>query len=224
MDQPVPDYDLARALMVDGQVRPNRVSDKRILDAMRTIRRERFVPPHLAPFAYIDEDLPLGNGRVLMEPMVLARMIQLAHPMPGEHMLIVGAGTGYGAAVAAACGARVTALEEDPELIAIAREATARDVPPISFVTGPLAAGWPDAAPYDVILIEGAVPEIPGAIARQLKPEGRLVTVIAEPMGGGRLVLAEPSDGGVRAVAEYDAATPVLPSLRPAPAFSLDGI
>jgi protein-L-isoaspartate(D-aspartate) O-methyltransferase len=94
----------ARANMVDSQVRPNKVTDPRILHAMRTLPRERFLPPALASLAYADEDVPLGNGRVLMEPMVLARLLQIAAPMPGEVALVVGAGTGYGAAVLAACG------------------------------------------------------------------------------------------------------------------------
>ena len=102
----------ARNNMVDSQVRPNKVTDPRIVAAMRQLPRERFLPPALAALAYADEDVPLGEGRVLIEPMVIARLVQLTAIAAGERALVVAAGTGYGAAVLAACGARVTALEE----------------------------------------------------------------------------------------------------------------
>ena len=119
------DFDDARIRMVDSQIRPNKVTDSRILTAMRRLPRERFLPPELAVRAYSDEDVPLGNGRVLTEPMVIARLIQLAAPIPGESALVVAAGTGYGAAVLAGCGVRVVALEEVPDLLGIARVALA---------------------------------------------------------------------------------------------------
>ncbi len=115
--------------MVDSQIRPNKVNDPRILEAMRRLPRERFVPETAAAMAYVDEDVPLGNGRFLMEPMVIARLIQTTRPLPGEAALVVGAGTGYGAALLAACGARVTALEDDPALIAIAARRARRRCP-----------------------------------------------------------------------------------------------
>ena len=104
----------ARVCMVNSQIRPNKVTDSRILTAMRHIPRERFLPASLTPLAYVDEDIPLGNGRYMMEPMVLARLLQSALLQGNERVLVVAAGPGYGAAVLAACGCRVTALEEDP--------------------------------------------------------------------------------------------------------------
>lgn len=210
----------ARGHMVDSQVRPNRVSDQRILEAMRRLPRERFVPPHLAARAYVDDDVPLGNGRVLIEPMVIARLVQLAAPMPGERALVVAAGSGYGAALLAACGARVTALEEDPALLRLARAALSGAGPDVAIVSGPLAAGWPSGAPYDLILIEGAVPSIPPALARQLNHDGgRLVAVTRGGSRVGQAVLAEPTPAGLRAQAVFDCATPPIPSLLPAPPF-----
>src|SRR5581483_3920718 len=147
----------ARNRMVNSQVRPNRVVDPRILGAMRSLPRERFLPPDRASLAYADEDVPLGNGRVLVQPMVIARMLQLAAPVQGERALVAAAGTGYGAAILAACGLRVTALEEDPALLAIARHTLQEFAPNVSVVAGPIASGWPGNAPYDVILLEGAV-------------------------------------------------------------------
>ena len=214
-------YADARNRMVDSQLRPNKVTDPRITGAMRRLPRERFLPPNLRHLAYVDEDVPLGNGRVLMEPMVLARLIQLAAPMAGERALVVAAGVGYGAAVLSACGPRVTALEQEPRLIELARGALSAIAPEINVVAGSLAEGWPSGAPYDVILIEGAVHAIPPAAAQQLRVNGgRLVTVLRQ--NGGRTssaVLAKSTIMGLRAQPMFDCATPDLPTLRPAPVF-----
>jgi protein-L-isoaspartate(D-aspartate) O-methyltransferase len=210
----------ARQHMVDSQVRPNKVTDTRILAAMRRIPRERFLPPALAPRAYADEDVPLGNGRVLMEPMVIARLVQLAMPREGEPALVVGAGTGYGAALLAACGCRVTGLEEYPTLAAIARAALTEEAPGAMLVSGPLTAGWPQGAPYDVILIEGAVHDVPRAIAGQLRNEhGRLVTVLRASGLASQAALGEVTPAGLRLQPMFDCATPLLPAFKPAPVF-----
>ncbi len=214
------DFADARTRMVDSQVRPNKVIDPRILVAMRRIRRERFLPAALAARAYCDEDVPLGNGRVLTEPMVIARLIQLAAPVAGENVLVVAAGSGYGAAVLADCGVRVTALEEDPALLALARSSLAAEAPGVTLVSGKLVAGWPEQAPYDLILIDGAVRDIPPAIAAQLRPgTGRLVTVRRTESHVGQAVLAEASVAGLRAQPAFDCATPLIPALLPAPVF-----
>ncbi len=216
-------YANARQLMVDGQVRPNRVYDRRILNAMRALPRERFLPPALAARAYTDEDVPLGNGRFLTEPMVIARLVQLAEIRDGEHALVVAAGTGYAAALVAACGARVVALEESPDLLALGRAVLPACAPGVDLVAGPLAQGWAAGAPYDVILIDGAVEEVPDAILRQLRPTathggGRLVT--ARRSGGVEQgVLGEMVGGALRFAAAFDCATPVLPAFRRVPGF-----
>jgi protein-L-isoaspartate(D-aspartate) O-methyltransferase len=218
---PALDYAAARQIMVDGQVRPNRVSDPRILAAMRNLPRERFVPPSVAHLAYGDEDVPLPGGRALIEPMVIARLITLAAPLEGQRALVVGSGAGYGSALLASCGVTVTALEEDPALIALARDALGGTGLSITQVQGTLSEGWPTAAPYDLILIEGAVQVIPPAVAAQVKPQGgRLVTVLSVDGSGRHAVLAEPSVGGLRCQAEFDCATPFIPSLLPKPRFT----
>jgi protein-L-isoaspartate(D-aspartate) O-methyltransferase len=210
----------ARIRMVDSQVRPNKVTDGRILASMRRLQRERFLPPALAARAYSDEDVPLGDGRVLTEPMAIARLIQLAAPVAGENALVVASGPGYGAAVLADCGVRVTALEEDPKLSALAQAALAGEALGVTLVSGKLSEGWPSQAPYDLILIEGAVRDIPAAIAAQLRPgTGRLVTVIRIASHIGQAVLAEPSTTGLRAQPAFDCAAPLIPSLLPAPGF-----
>ena len=210
----------ARRHMVDSQIRPNKVTDPRIVAAMRRLPRERFVPPNLTSLAYADEDVPLGEGRVLMEPAVIARLVQLTAVAAGERALVVAAGPGYGAALLAACEARVTALEEAASLQAIARSLLAELAPSVRLVSGPLAAGWPPGAPYDVILIEGAVQEIPPAIGEQLHHEsGRLVAVCAGAAGIGQAVLAEATPAGLRMQPMFDCATPRIPSLLPSPGF-----
>ncbi len=223
MDLPKLDFASARDHMVDCQVRPDKVVDPRLIRAMRTLPRERFVPAALAGSAYIDEDVRLMHGRVLMEPRVLARLVQLARVRAGERALVVGAGTGYGAAVLAECGAQVTALEEDEALLAIARAALPAVAPGVVLKAGRLQDGVP--GPWDLILIEGAVSEIPAAIAATLNHQGgRVVTVLAKSGGLGKGVLAEPINPGapdvvLRAQPHFDCATPMLPAFVPAPAF-----
>lgn len=224
MDPAVTQADLefadARKKMVDGQIRPNKVSDPHLLTALRTLLRERFLPPALAARAYADEPVPLGNGRVMAEPMAIARLVQLAAPEAGQRVLVVGAGTGYGAALLAGCGARVTALESDPALLAVARAALATQAPEVTVVEGPLTAGWSAGAPYDVILIEGAVHDIPPAITAQLRPgTGRLVSVRAGRGLASQAMLAEMTPAGMNARPMFDCTMPALLAFTPEPGF-----
>jgi protein-L-isoaspartate(D-aspartate) O-methyltransferase len=220
MDRVPMDHAFARNMMVDGQVRPNKVYDPRILAAMRELPRERFLPAALMTRAYSDEDVPLGNGRALIEPMVIARLIQLVAVRAGERVLVVASGTGYGAAILAACGAKVTALEDDAKLMLIAKAALA-DIAGITLVAGPLTAGWPEGAPYDAVLIEGAVEHIPDAIAKQVRdPGGRLVAVRTAANGLCQGGLAEPAAGALSFAPVFDCATPRLPAFQRAPTFA----
>ncbi len=218
------DYALARSLMVDGQLRPSKVNDRRLLDIMRRLPRELYVPAAMRPFAYIDDDLKISATRVLIKPLVIARLIQLAAPRAGETALVVGAGTGYAATILAQLGLHVTALEQDTDLIAIARGVAlapeAGQTFPVSFVTGKLADGFAERAPYDLILIEGAVRAIPERIGRQVAQNGRLVTVLTAENTAGTAIIAEPSLGGVRARPAFDANTALLPALLPVPSFA----
>ena len=214
-------YEDARKHMVDSQIRPNRVTDPRILSAMRTLPRELFVPPNARALAYADEDVPLGHGRVLMEPMVLARMLQAAALREQETVLVVGAGTGYGAAVLDACGCRVVALEEDPALLAIAGDALGRIAPGVRLVSGSLSGGWPAQAPYDLVFIEGAVPEIPAVLAAQTRQEsGRILTALTDNGLTTRAILAEATSLGLGITPLFDCNTPILTAFRKAPAFA----
>lgn len=200
--------------MVDGQLRTNRVNDTRLIAAFETLPRERFVPEGARGFAYVDEDLPLGQGRWMMEPMVLARLLQAAEVEEGESVLLVAAGTGYSAAVVASLAGSVVALEEEPAMAEQARALLQElDVDNVTVVTGSLREGCSEQAPYDVIIVEGAVEELPAAFEDQLVEGGRLLAVVREPgeVGRGRLFR---KNGSLSSRVLFDAATPVLESLR----------
>ncbi len=211
--------DIARNKMVDGQVRPNQVSDQRVIEAMRGLPREAFAPAGV--LAYADMDIDLGQGRFLAAPLLTARLAQLALASRPAEVLVVGAGSGYLAAILAACGARVVALEEEARL---QNGALAQYAPQVESVRGPLVAGYPAGGPYDAIVIEGAVPEIPENFAAQLAPGGRVIAVLAEgdePAGLGRAVSAEAVGTGFVTVRAFDCTARLLPAFRRAPAFSL---
>ncbi len=209
----------ARTLMVDGQIRPNNIADDRVITAMRTIRRERFCPPAQMGRAYSDADLPLGHGRFMPAPLTIARLAQAAATQPGTRVLVVGANTGYGAAVLASGGATVVALEDDEALRAMAAEALAAEAADVLLLAGPLAAGAPAHAPYDVIVIEGAVDMLPAAFAAQLAPGGRLITILNDD-GVGRLVVAEAVGGAFAHRTLADRNAPLLASFQRKAAFS----
>lgn len=215
------DYADARKRMVDGQLRPNRVTDPGVLDAMRDLPREDFLPPASRARAYADEDVPLPGGRSMLEPMVIGRLAQLAAVRPGDRALVVCAGTGYGAAVLGRCGARVVAVESDPALAAIAAQALAANLPAgvVRLEAGRPVEGLPAGAPYDVVLIEGEIPEIPAAITDQLAEGGRLVTVLAGDGRGGVAVLARRLGGAVTVTPAFDCAVAALAEFAPAPGF-----
>ena len=220
------DNTVRRSNMVDGQLRPNKVSDSRVLGAMRALPRERFLPPALASLAYADQNVMLPDGSCMIAPMVLARLVQLADPAPGERALVVGAGTGYGAVVLAACGAAVVALEDNEDLLRIARAVVPALAPglnaDVQIMGGPLAAGWPAGAPYDLVFIEGGFESLPAAIAGQIPPDGgRLVGVRVTDGRIGQAVQGERA-GATPAISlrpAFDCVTPVLPGLRRAPEF-----
>lgn len=210
----------ARNRMVDTQIRPVQVHDPRIIKAMRELPRERFVPAASVGLAYADRGVKLGAGRVLMEPRIIARMLQVALPRAGEKALVVAAGTGYGAALLAALGLRVTALEQDPGLAADGARICAEWAPGVRFEVGPLAAGWKAGAPYDLIVIDGAVRALPEALQAQLAPVGRLTAVLWPEGHVGTVVLAEASTHGLRSRAQFDATTALIAELAPAPKFT----
>ncbi|MCQ8277920.1 protein-L-isoaspartate O-methyltransferase [Acetobacteraceae bacterium KSS8] len=215
----VPDWLIARLQMVDTQIRPVQVSDPRILEAMRWIPRERFVTADRVAVAYMDQNVPLLAGRVLSEPRVIARLIQALMPRGGERALVVGAGTGYAACLLHALNCDVVALEENRTLAAQGRSLLAELAPGVRFHEGALAAGVPEAAPFDFILIDGGVTEIPTAYASQLAENGRVGGILHRRGAVPTAFLAEKQALGLRPRAQFDCAAPLLPELAPTPGF-----
>jgi protein-L-isoaspartate(D-aspartate) O-methyltransferase len=208
------DFAIARRNMVEGQLRPNQIVHAGLLAALAELPRERFLPNDRAAIAYVDEAVPLGGGRYLMEPMVLARLIQMAQPVETDRTLVVGAGPGYGAAVLGRLVRSVVALECDETLAQRARNLLpAVGSTNVSVVTGPLAEGHAAGAPYDVILLEGSVPAIPDKLSRQLAEGGRLVAIVGAAMPGypGRAHLGRMTGGIFSSRPVFDAGTPALP-------------
>jgi protein-L-isoaspartate(D-aspartate) O-methyltransferase len=212
-----------RTKMVDSQLRTESVTDHRLLAAMGEIPRELFVPADQRPLAYIDRDIPLKEagpgGRAMMEPAPLARLIQALDVGEDERALVIGAGTGYSAAILGRLAGAVVALESDPALAAQATrtlaEIGARNV---TIVVGPLESGHPAGAPYDVILLDGAIETLPVGLLDQLADGGRLAAVV----GYGRAATAtlytrSGDDIGDRPI--FDADVPPLPGFRNPEAF-----
>jgi protein-L-isoaspartate(D-aspartate) O-methyltransferase len=212
------DYQSIRLNMVESQVRPNKVTDPAILEALLAVPRESFVPASLRGIAYVDEDVPLGGGRYLMEPMVFARLLQFAEIGSGDSVLDIGCGLGYSTAVMARIARRVVAVEDDPALLPRAR-ALLTGAANVTLVETALAAGCPQHAPYDVILLAGAVASVPPAIAEQLGEGGRLLTVLLPRQGMGKAVLMTRRDGVLGQRIVFDAGTPLLPGFAPQPEF-----
>lgn len=217
------DFAHARRMMVEGQVRTSDVTDLALIEAMLAVPRERFVPADQTELAYLDLDLPVGQppgqgSRRLLKPMVLAKLIQAADLQPEDAVLDVACATGYAAAVLARLAARVTALEEDAALTAVAKRVLSELAPSnVTVVNGPLTAGWSGGAPYDVILLEGATAITPRSLFPQLRDGGRLLCV--EGRNPGKAMVYRSVAGDVTGRAIFDAAAPLLPGFVEPPAF-----
>ncbi len=212
-------FDLARKMMVDSQLRPNKVTDDRILTAMGSLPREAFLPTSLTDRGYSDENIRLGNGRNMMAPMGLAKLLQEADLESNQRALLIGAGTGYGAAVLAATGAQITAVEQDPALLDIARARLAVYAPSVNLVAGKLTDGFAAGAPYDCIIIEGAAADIPPSLLAQLAPQGRVVMVQDRGPRIGHAVVGVKTAAGLSFATKFDCVAAVLPGFAQAAAF-----
>jgi protein-L-isoaspartate(D-aspartate) O-methyltransferase len=214
------DFAAARLNMVESQIRTNKVTDPRIVESFEAVAREAFVGEAQRGIAYIDEDLEVIPGRYLMEPMVLARLLQAAAPQADDMALDVGCATGYSTAVLARLVQTVVGLESDRSLMDMAnRTLNALDVDNAVVVEGALDAGYQKQAPYDVIVFQGAVSEVPVGIKRQLADGGRLAAVVIDTMGLGRGMLVQRTGDSFSGRTLFDASTPVLPGLARQPGF-----
>jgi protein-L-isoaspartate(D-aspartate) O-methyltransferase len=210
----MPDYLAQRLNMVESQVRVNDVTDVRVQEAMRDVPRERFVPTARKATAYADAPLEVVQGRFLMEPRAFAKLLQLAEIKPTDNVLDVGCSTGYSSAILARIAARVTALEQDADLVRIASET----LPTVgasnaTVVQGSLAGGHKSNAPYDVIFVNGAIEVRPDALLGQLAEGGRLVAVMKTAAQGHAVVFLK-ENGQVGRRAAFDADAAVLPDFR----------
>lgn len=204
-----PNFESMRRAMVSNQLRTWAVSDPQVVAAMGAVAREAFVPTERSALAYIDTLVPLGGDRALNTPAATGRLLTALGARAGEKVLVIGAATGYSAALLGQLGAAVTALEEDRALADAASKSLAGHAH-VAVVNGPLAEGWKKGAPYDAILIDGAVEHVSDAIKAQLKDGGRIATGIVE-RGVTRLAQGRKA-GDVLVLADFaDAETPVLP-------------
>jgi protein-L-isoaspartate(D-aspartate) O-methyltransferase len=208
------DMSAARAFMVEGQVRTNDVTDKRITELMGRIERERFVPANKVALAYADVCVEVKPGRFLLDPRSFAKLLQLAEVHEGERVLDVACATGYSTAILCGLSADVVALEEDEELARFAAPIL-RSSPKLGRlygVVGPHSAGAAGQAPFDVIFVNGAVEEIPKAWIEQLRDGGRLVVILGEgPTGKAHFCVKKA--GSLSRRFAFDATVPVLPGL-----------
>jgi protein-L-isoaspartate(D-aspartate) O-methyltransferase len=219
------DFAQARRMMVDGQIRTSDVTDHAIITAMLEIPRERFAPDGKAALAYLDLDLPLTEAqpgvapRCMLKPMVLAKLVQAAEVREGDRALVVGCGTGYSAALLARLGASVVGLEDNDSLARIARATlSGLGIAGVTVETGPLPAGFPKRAPYEVILIEGSIEDIPPTFQEQLSEGGRLVCVQRSgPVGKAMLYYRTADAFSGRPI--FDASATALPGFAKPRAF-----
>jgi protein-L-isoaspartate(D-aspartate) O-methyltransferase len=206
------DYAAARQHMIDSQIRTNKVTDPTVIEALAALPREAFVAEAQKKLAYIDRPVAIGAGRRMTEPMVLARLLQVAHLKTSETALVVGAGTGYSAAVLSRLVKKVVALESVPELAARAKSIlSSLSLANVTVVAGDLTAGRPADGPYDFILIDGAAEIVPEVLTAQLADRGRLAVVIKDQSVVGRGMLFTRADGVVSQRAIFDADAEVLP-------------
>jgi protein-L-isoaspartate(D-aspartate) O-methyltransferase len=217
------DFAQARRIMVDGQLRTFDVNDIPLLDAMDSVPRELFVLPGREELAYIDQDVLVGDGaerRYMLSPMILGRLVQALGIDAGDRVLDVACGRGYASAVFSELGARVTALEADDALAGAARQSlSAAGAGSVAVVTGPLEQGYADNAPYDAILINGAVEVRPEALLQQLAEGGRLACVKGRGRAARATLYVRTGDAiGERAL--FEAAAPLLAPFVQVPGFT----
>ncbi|MGF1463901.1 MAG: protein-L-isoaspartate O-methyltransferase [Maricaulaceae bacterium] len=215
------DFASARAAMVAAQIRPANVTQKALLDAMAAIPRERFAPKSQAAFAYADMDVTLGEGRWMLRPRVFARLVEALEVQASDLALVIACGRGYGVAVLTRLADMVVGLEPEPSFVDKAGAVLAEiGIVNAAVLHGDLRAGAPDAGPFDVVLVEGAVAKPAAAWFDQLKDGGRLAVV--EKTGAlGQAMIYEKSAGAVGGRAVFDAAAPVLAGFEPETAFAL---
>lgn len=215
------DFAARRTMMVDTQVRPSDVTRFPIIEAMLAVPRESYVPANKREAAYVGENLDLGQGRVMLDPRTLAKMLDTLDIQPDEMVLDLGCGLGYSTAVISRLAEAVVAVEEDADLASEAQSTlSAEGVDNAAVVAGPLAEGAAKHGPYDAIMVEGAVEHLPAGLAAQLKEGGRIAAIFMEgALGVCRI--GYKLDGGLTWRFAFNASAPVMPGFEKNRAFVL---
>lgn len=215
------DFASARRNMVDCQILTNRVNDERVIDIMSDLTREAFVPKPKQSVAYVDEALAIGDDRFIMEPMIIARMLQALNLKSSDVALSIGCGSGYAVAVLAGIVNTVVAVENDANLVQRASKTLSDlEIDNVVVVEGALTMGYPKQAPYDVIFFDGAVNVVPDEILSQLSDGGRAVVIVAGEDGVGHCRVYVRSGDHISCRDQFDAGTPVLPGFAAEARFS----
>jgi len=219
------DMSVARAAMVEGQVRTNDVTDRRITEFMGRLERERFVPPSKRSLAYADLCVEVKQGRFLLDPRCFAKLLQLAEIQENDRVLDIACGTAYSTAVLAQLSSDIVALEEDEDLVKFATPMlrTCEKRGRIFGVVAPHKDGATSQAPYDVMFVNGAVEEVPSAWIEQLKEGGRLVVVVSDGSLG-RAYYCVRKSGVLSRRFAFDATVPVLPGFERSRSFVFQGV
>jgi protein-L-isoaspartate(D-aspartate) O-methyltransferase len=212
-------FDVARQNMINSQLRPNRLTDDRVADAIEKVSREIFVPEDKRGVAYMDEDIHLGNGRYIMEPITFAKLVQVAQLSENDVVLDVACTTGYSTAVLSYLANTIVGVEENDELASQAQDnLTQSEIANADVLVASHAGGYPDQSPYSVIFIQGAVSEVPKSLLNQLGEGGRLLAVVRNGQVG-QAHIYRSLRGRIADQVLFDASVPVLPGFEPADNF-----
>jgi protein-L-isoaspartate(D-aspartate) O-methyltransferase len=213
-------FEQARFNMIEQQLRPGKVLDPDVLDTLSMVKREEFVPPAHRRLAFADTQIPLGGAARMFAPIVEALALQALAMKKHEHVLEVGTGSGYMAALLGAHADHVWSIEIDPQLADAARENLRRaGVTNVSVQTGNGLSGLAAHAPFDVIMVSGAVAEVPGVLLDQIKPGGRLFAITGAAPAMEAAVYTR-TEKGVQRRAVFETVVAPLSEAEPAPAFA----
>ncbi len=204
------EFSVARYNMVESQIRPNGITDLALISALGEVAREKFVGSANRSIAYLDEDMPIGNGRYLLEPMVFGRLLQLAEIKINHLVLDIGPGSGYSSAIIARLAESVVGIEQDKELCELAGETLLElGVTNAAIICGDHAKGVPDEAPFNIIVINGQISEVPKTLTDQMADGGRLVAIVGEK-NRGKITLVEKQGDKLSSWSAFDASAPML--------------
>ena len=211
----------ARFNMIEQQIRPWDVLDPKVLTLLSKVKREDFVPAAYRDLAFADLEIPLGEGQVMLPPRVEARLLQELEIKKTDRVLEIGTGSGYMAALLAASAEHVTTLEIRPSLAAIARENLQRSgVDNVTVEVANGLSGWSQRAPFDAILVSGALPEVPAALLKQLRVGGRLAVIVGEaPVMEAQLITCT-AEGVFNTINVFETVMPSLDGASPSAGFS----